>query len=512
MKSFLRTSAAVALLALLPAGVLCAQDAERTRQLAVAFGTMKNTAQMRTETRAEVEQLQKQARAAAAAGDHAAAMKHLLHGIVLMRGQRWTSLRALEAGLTVKLDRAVVEPGQPAEVRVGQIFALDQEPEGTLAATVSLAPIPAEPGVKPQETVLKTADAVQPDWVATPLVIKLTVPEVPDGNYRLSLSVGAAAAEPAANEPPARKTVPLHVERGLAERVAAMKARAAKVEARLKARKNGLLAALPPAQYRIALYDLASAGEIDFTRIPFSEELKEAGAALEALEAGRNPWLERRGDFRMAYRSKLDDTLQPYRLYVPTGYDGKKAYPLIVALHGMGGSENTYFDFYDKGAFKTYAERRGYIVACPKGRGPASMYTGAAAQDVMDVIAEVRRAWKIDGDRIYLTGHSMGGYGTWSLAMAHPEMFAALAPVAAGGDPANMQTIAHIPQLVVHGDNDKTVPVEDSRVMVAAARMLRVEVKYIEVPGGDHISIAARTFKDVFDWFDTHRRKIMPLQ
>jgi predicted peptidase len=136
------------------------------------------------------------------------------------------------------------------------------------------------------------------------------------------------------------------------------------------------------------------------------------------------------------------------------------------------------------------------------------MYIGDAEKDVMDVIAEMRRDYNIDPDRIYLTGHSMGGYGTWSVAMNHPEVFAALAPVSGGANnPAAMSKIAHIPQLVVHGDTDPTVPVERSRVMVAAGKKLGAEIKYIEVPGGDHGSVVAPTFKDVFEWFDTHRRK-----
>ncbi len=56
------------------------------------------------------------------------------------------------------------------------------------------------------------------------------------------------------------------------------------------------------------------------------------------------------------------------------------------------------------------------------------MYRGSAEQDVLDVLAEVRRDYKIDSSRIYLMGHSMGGYGTWSVAIAHPELFAALRP------------------------------------------------------------------------------------
>ena len=203
----------------------------------------------------------------------------------------------------------------------------------------------------------------------------------------------------------------------------------------------------------------------------------------------------------------MDNTLQPYRIFVPAGYDGAKAHPLIIALHGMGGDENSYFDGYANGAFKVEAEKRGYIVACPKGRQPASMYRGPAEQDVMDVLAEVRRVYNVDSDRVYLTGHSMGGFGTWAIAMHHPEVFAALAPVAGGGNPLDLSKIIQIPELVVHGDADMTVRVESSRTMVEAAKKLGIEVKYIEVPKGSHINVVVPTFKDVFDWFDAHRRK-----
>ncbi|MEK6299295.1 MAG: prolyl oligopeptidase family serine peptidase [Acidobacteriota bacterium] len=229
---------------------------------------------------------------------------------------------------------------------------------------------------------------------------------------------------------------------------------------------------------------------------------------LDALSAGNDPLASRRGEFKKAYLSKADNTLQPYQIFVPSGYDKSKPFPLVIALHGMGGDENSYLSFYGQGAFKTEAERRGYIVACPKGRKPASMYVGDAEKDVMDVLAEVRRAYNIDADRIYLTGHSMGGFGTWSVAMNHPEVFAALAPIAGGANnPANMSKIAHIPQIVVHGDKDATVPVERSRVMVEMGKKLGAEIKYIEVPGGDHASIVVPNFPAVFDWFDTHKRK-----
>lgn len=480
-----------------------AQDSGQVLRVFVGYGTMKNTAsvmdKLTPEARAEVDRLDKMARAANGEGKYGDALKHLYHAMSLMRGVEWTPARALGSAITVKVDRAILDPGDKIAIRIGQMYALDQKPSVKLSGSLSLAKLRGDETVKE----LKTLDALEPDFIASPLSAEIVVPDVEAGNYRIALRLQVAGAEPIV------RYTTVHIERGLAADFASAKARAAKIQEALKAkRRDFLVAAVPSSEYRISLFELANAGEINFDRIDFRANLKEATSMLDALDAGNDPFAARRGEFKKAYRSKVDSTLQPYQVFIPAAYDKSKTFPLVIALHGMGGDENSYFQAYAQGAFKIEAEKRGYIVACPKGRKPASMYIGDAEKDVMDVIAELRRDYNIDPDRIYMTGHSMGGYGTWSVAMSHPDVFAALAPVAGGANnPAGMSKIAHIPQLIVHGDADPTVSVERSRVMVAAGKKLGVEMKYIEVPGGDHGSIVAPNFPAVFDWFDTHKRK-----
>jgi predicted peptidase len=104
----------------------------------------------------------------------------------------------------------------------------------------------------------------------------------------------------------------------------------------------------------------------------------------------------------------------------------------------------------------------------------------------------------------------MGGYGSWSIAVNNPDVFAAIGPIAGGGTPFSrpkLKAIAHVPWVVVHGDKDPTVPVEESRKMVRAGKELGVEIKYIEVPGGNHGDVVVPAFKDIFDWFDAHKRR-----
>jgi len=496
-----RSALAIAILGMSLAPAV-AQDAAQVLRVSVGYGTMKNTpaimAKLTPEARAEVERLGELSKAANSAGKYGDALKHMYHAMALMRGTEWTPSRALGSALTVKLDRMMLDPGETVAVKIGQIFTLDEKPGGKLAGSISLLKMKGDDVVKE----LKTVDGLDSDFIAHPLFAEVAMPEIETGNYRVAVQLKLTGGEPIV------KYATVHIERGLATDFAAAKARAAKTEAALKAkRQDSLLAVLPTAEYRISLFELARAGEINVDRIDFRDALKEANAMLDALAAGNDPLAARRGEFKKAYLSKVDNTFQPYQIFVPSGYDKSKQYPLVIALHGMGGDENSYFTAYSQGAFKTEAEKRGYIVACPKGRKPASMYVGDAEKDVMDVLAEVRRAYNIDSDRIYLTGHSMGGFGTWSVAVDHPEVFAALAPVSGGANPASMSKIAHIPQLIVHGDNDPTVPVERSRAMAAMGKKLGVEIKYIEVPGGDHGNVVAPNFPAVFDWFDTHRRK-----
>lgn len=485
------------------AALASAQDAGQVLRLSVGFNSLKNTLKadnkLSGDKLAEVERLAEQARQANTAGRYGEALKHMYHGIALMRGQAWTPERALAAALTLKLDRWMLEPGQPFTVRIGQIYALDEKLDGKLTGSIALTRMTGDERLKEWNTL----ENVEADFTAQPLESKIIAPEVETGNYRLSLKLQPASGEPIV------KIITVHLERGLAAQVAALKQRAAGLQADFMARQRAAqLAALPSVRYRLSLYDLANAGEINFERLDFQGEFKEAATMLDTLAAGRDPFEGRKGDFRKAYLSKVDSTYQPYRVFVPSSYTGTRAFPLVIALHGMGGDENSYFDYYNKGLFKEEAERHGYIVACPKGRNPASMYLGDAERDVLDVLAEMMRAYRIDPDRVYLTGHSMGAYGTLTVAMNHPEMFAAIAAVSGGVmSPAGLSKIAHVPQLLVHGDADRTVPIERSRQIVETGKKLGAEIKFIEVPGGDHGSVVAPHFKDVFDWFDAHKRK-----
>jgi predicted esterase len=480
-----------------------AQDASQVLRLSVTFRTAKNSARLSPEKRKEVEALEAQARSASNDGKFGDALRSYHHAIALIRNQDWTPSRALGTALQFKSDRAVVDPGDTARLNLSQSFTLLEPVNGKLNGSLAIGRIRNNQPEAISE--IKPVKDVPADLSGKPLELDARVPDLPDGNYTFILTLTSSTGEPIV------KTAGVRIARGVVKNSNEIAERVKAITPQLKSRnKADLIRALASVEYAAQMVELANKGEIPVERTAFGEELSAAAARLDQIAKGENPLNTVRGDFRWAYVSDVDKTLQPYRVYVPSAYDGKKKYPLIIALHGMGGDENSFFLGYENGLIKREAEARGYIVACPKGRGSASMYIANAERDVIDVIAEMKRDYSIDPDRVYLTGHSMGGYGTWSVAVNHPDLFAAIAPFAGGGSLLTVNKLAaisHVPEIVVHGDADPTVPVEESRKMVKAAEAAGAKVKYIEVPGGNHSNIVVLHMKDVFDWFDTHTRQ-----
>src|ERR1044071_2700445 len=129
-----------------------AQDSAQVLRVSVGFGTLKNTprviAKLTPEARAEIERLEAAARKANGEGKYGDALKHMYHGMALMRGTDWTPARALGTSLTVKLDRQVVDPSDAVTLKVGQLFSLDEKPAGKIAATIALMKLRGDDVIK----------------------------------------------------------------------------------------------------------------------------------------------------------------------------------------------------------------------------------------------------------------------------------------------------------------------------------------------------------------------------
>jgi predicted peptidase len=198
-----------------------------------------------------------------------------------------------------------------------------------------------------------------------------------------------------------------------------------------------------------------------------------------------------------------------YVLFVPHAYEGDKAYPLILFLHGAGetGTDGKRQVKVGLGPVVRRDEAGfPFFVIFPQSQKRTWQAKSSDAQRALDILAEVRREYKIDGRRIYLTGLSMGGFGTWSLAAAHPDRWAAIAPICGGGDPKIAEKIKEVPCWCFHGGADPVVKVEWSRNLMKALWDAGGHPNYTEYPGVGHNSWdKAYATRDLYEWFLKHR-------
>jgi poly(3-hydroxybutyrate) depolymerase len=210
-----------------------------------------------------------------------------------------------------------------------------------------------------------------------------------------------------------------------------------------------------------------------------------------------------------------------YALFVPSGYDKAKKWPLMVALHGLGSNPHQIIRY---PGLTDLAEKHGYVVAAPMGYNERGWYGAGnplkkkdgdpanlselSEKDVLNVLGIVRKEYSIDPDRIYLMGHSMGGGGTFHIGIKYPEIWAALAPIAPAvyRPVSDLEKIKHIPVIMVQGDKDNLVRVERVRPFAEQMKKLGMTHEYIEIVGGDHITVAYRNLPQIFAFFDKHKR------
>jgi dienelactone hydrolase len=197
-----------------------------------------------------------------------------------------------------------------------------------------------------------------------------------------------------------------------------------------------------------------------------------------------------------------------YLLFLPAGYnkdDGKK-WPLILFLHGSG-ERGTVLDSVKKHGPPKIVETRKdfpFIVVSPQ--CPPNQRWHAPTLD--DLLEEVIQQHNIDTDRLYLTGLSMGGYGTWDYATMYPARFAAIAPICGGGSPERVWAIRSLPIWVFHGAKDQAVPIKQSEDMVNALQNAGNNAKFTVYPEAGHDSWT-ETYNNpaLYEWFLSHKKR-----
>ncbi len=245
-------------------------------------------------------------------------------------------------------------------------------------------------------------------------------------------------------------------------------------------------------------------------RIPFRVAARGATPRMRALvRAGGEevaldlaPLPRKRGEyFVTTYRSRVDGSVQPYSVLLPTDYQPTRRYPLIIELHGAhvtGWGQNMI----------SYEPKSWAIHMAPHDRGN-NRYRDIGEVDLDEALDSFARDFPFDPDRVYLSGHSMGGYGTWLLACRHPDRWASISPQAGYTDyhlyrpgkfdpryqtrlyedwsPVTLaENLLHVPAHAVHGALDDDISVEHPRSMVARLNQLGYTVSYDEQPDKGH--------------------------
>lgn len=223
-----------------------------------------------------------------------------------------------------------------------------------------------------------------------------------------------------------------------------------------------------------------------------------------------------------------DGKTLPYRLFVPKDYDANRKYPLVLFLHGAGerGDDNEkqllHPDVLNLVTAKHAAKHPCFVVApqCPAGakwvdvnwwQKPHHQTPDKPAESArltLELLDALAKQYSIDANRIYVTGLSMGGYGTFDLLVRRPDYFAAAVPLCGGADDARAKDFAHVPLWIFHGDKDGAVPVDRSRSVVEALKKAGAEPKYTEYKGEGHL-IWKRAYAEpeLAEWLFAQARK-----
>lgn len=195
-----------------------------------------------------------------------------------------------------------------------------------------------------------------------------------------------------------------------------------------------------------------------------------------------------------------------YLLSLPENYDEKEKWPLILFLHGAGerGEDLDLVTVHGPPKLIKNGKDFPFIVVSPQ--CPQDQLWQPV--ELTALLNDIEKKYKVDKDRIYVTGLSMGGFGTWSLAAYTPYRFAALVPICGGGEKFWVKKIKHVPIWVFHGAKDTAVPLERSQTLVDVLKKEKSDVKFTVYPEAAHDSWT-ETYDnpEVYEWLLQQVRK-----
>ena len=214
-----------------------------------------------------------------------------------------------------------------------------------------------------------------------------------------------------------------------------------------------------------------------------------------------------------------------YNIYVPENYSSQKKYPVLLFMHGMGTIGTDFVSATNgiKPVFENSADivKKAIIIApqAPDANGFWPIHNRGNDECgwggiAMRLLLDIEKNYSCDTNRIYVTGNSMGGHGTWNLIETYSDHFAAAIPICGWGDnPGNASKLKNIPIWIYHGDADPTVPVAASRNMYNTIKSAGgTKIKYTELPGVNHDSwTPAYKNRELISWLFSQNKAENPL-
>ncbi|MFN3329959.1 MAG: hypothetical protein ACK419_03425, partial [Pyrinomonadaceae bacterium] len=190
----------------------------------------------------------------------------------------------------------------------------------------------------------------------------------------------------------------------------------------------------------------------------------------------------------------LSDGVQVSRVFLPKDYNKAKALPLVIALHGAGGSENLFFESYGNGKIVKLCQDRGWILIAPRNFG----FKAVKMQEFIESLSEI---YKIDKSKIFLIGHSLGSIQALTIASERAELFRAIALVSAGGNFKSDEKLKNLPIFIATGTADFSF--RNSKLL--QERMLQAgftNVKFVAYEDVEHLTAVQFSLNEIFDFFD----------
>ncbi len=220
--------------------------------------------------------------------------------------------------------------------------------------------------------------------------------------------------------------------------------------------------------------------------------------------------LERGGQHSKTFEKTITKNLScNYLLFLPETYgQEQKSWPLILFLHGAGERGSDIEKVKVHGPPKIVQTRKDFPFIVVSPQCPKGDWWTRKTEVLINLLDEIVAKYDVDTERIYLTGLSMGGYGSWALASDYPDRFAAVAPICGGGSRIMSRTLRDMPIWAFHGAKDSVVPVEESKEVVGAINARGGNAKLTIYPDANHDSWT-ETYDnpELYEWLLKHQRK-----